>query len=52
MLAGEVYMEHHNQVVGIIHICGEYGLEVPGSRWETPPTVVAGQDPVGLPDLD
>ena len=35
MLAGKAYMEHHNQVAGIIHrnILAEYGLEVPGSRW-------------------
>ena len=27
---------------GIIHrnICAEYGLEVPGSRWETHPKVI------------
>ncbi|TWW59398.1 hypothetical protein D4764_06G0009280 [Takifugu flavidus] len=38
MLAGKAYMERHNQVAGIVYrnICTEYGLEVPGSRWETP----------------
>ncbi|TWW75426.1 hypothetical protein D4764_13G0000880 [Takifugu flavidus] len=30
MLAGKAYMERHNQ----------YGLEFPGSRWETPPKVL------------
>ncbi|TWW69232.1 hypothetical protein D4764_18G0000380 [Takifugu flavidus] len=42
MLAGKAYMERHNQVAGIVYrnICTEYGLEVPGSRWETPPKVV------------
>lgn len=42
MLAGKAYMERHNQVAGIVYrnICAEYGLETPGSRWETPPKVV------------
>ncbi|TWW76591.1 hypothetical protein D4764_13G0012530 [Takifugu flavidus] len=42
MLAGKAYMERHNQVAGIVYrnICTEYGLEVPGSRWETPPKVL------------
>ncbi|XP_076610522.1 uncharacterized protein LOC143335176 [Chaetodon auriga] len=42
MLAGKAYMECHNQVASIIHrnICTEYGLEVPGSRWKTPPKVI------------
>ena len=42
MLAGKAYMERHNQVASIIHrhICTEYGLEVPGSRWKTPPKVI------------
>ena len=33
------------QVAGIIHwnICAEFGLEVPGSRWETPPKVIANE---------
>ena len=33
MLEGKAYMEHQNQVAGIIHrnICAESGLEVPGS---------------------
>ncbi|TWW76583.1 hypothetical protein D4764_13G0012450 [Takifugu flavidus] len=35
---GKAYMEWDNQVSGIVYrsICTEYGLEVPGSRWETP----------------
>ncbi|TWW61003.1 hypothetical protein D4764_05G0010930 [Takifugu flavidus] len=42
ILAGKTYMERHNQVAGIVYrnICTEYGLEVPGSRWETPPKVL------------
>ncbi|TWW67366.1 hypothetical protein D4764_02G0004070 [Takifugu flavidus] len=42
MLAGKAYMERHNQVAGIVYrkFCTKYGLEVPGSRWETPPKVV------------
>ena len=42
MLAGKAYMERHNQVASIVHrnICTEYGLEVPGSRWKTPPKVI------------
>ncbi|TWW69428.1 ATP-dependent Clp protease proteolytic subunit, mitochondrial [Takifugu flavidus] len=42
MLAGKAYMERHNQVAGIVYrnICTEYGLEVPGSRWETPTKVL------------
>ncbi|TWW71259.1 hypothetical protein D4764_17G0007420 [Takifugu flavidus] len=42
MLAGKAYMERHNQVAGIVYrnICTEYGLEVPGSRWETPPKML------------
>ena len=36
MLVGKGCMEHHIQVAGIIHrnICADYGLEVPGSRWD------------------
>nr|XP_020470896.1 rho-related GTP-binding protein RhoA-B-like [Monopterus albus] len=35
-------MERHNQVAGIVYrnICAEYRLEVPKSRWDTPPKVV------------
>ncbi|TWW73493.1 hypothetical protein D4764_15G0008870 [Takifugu flavidus] len=42
MFAGKAYMERHNQVAGIVYrnICTEYGLEVPGSRWETTPKVL------------
>ncbi|KAF7659584.1 hypothetical protein LDENG_00296340 [Lucifuga dentata] len=42
MLAGTAYTEKHNQVAGIVYrnICAEYGLEVPKSKWETPPKVV------------
>ncbi|KAF7665893.1 hypothetical protein LDENG_00129980 [Lucifuga dentata] len=42
MLAGTAYTERHNQAAGIVYriICAEYGLEVPKSKWETPPTVV------------
>ena len=42
MLAMKAYMEHHNQVAGIVYrnICAEYGSETPGSKWETPPKVV------------
>lgn len=42
MLAGKAYLERHNQVAGIVYrnICTEYGLEVPRSRWETPPKVM------------
>ncbi|TWW59309.1 hypothetical protein D4764_06G0008390 [Takifugu flavidus] len=45
MLAGKAYMEWHNQVAGIVYrnICTEYGLEVPGTRWETPPKVVENE---------
>ncbi|TWW67382.1 hypothetical protein D4764_02G0004230 [Takifugu flavidus] len=45
MLAGKAYMERHNQVAGIVYrnICTEYGLEVPGTRWETPPKVVENE---------
>ncbi|KAF7649568.1 hypothetical protein LDENG_00139440 [Lucifuga dentata] len=41
MLAGTAYTERHNQVAGIVYrnICAEYGLEVPKSKWETPPKV-------------
>ena len=41
MLAGKADMKHHNQVAGIIHriICAEYGVEVPRTRWKTPPKV-------------
>uniref|UniRef100_A0A3B5PPD0 Reverse transcriptase domain-containing protein n=1 Tax=Xiphophorus maculatus TaxID=8083 RepID=A0A3B5PPD0_XIPMA len=41
ILAGKAYMERHNQVAGIVYrnICAEYGLETPGSKWETPPKV-------------
>lgn len=36
------YMELYNHMTGSVHsnICDEYGLEVPGSKWETPPKVV------------
>ncbi|KAF7656011.1 hypothetical protein LDENG_00047480 [Lucifuga dentata] len=42
MLAGTVYTDRHNQVAGMVYrnICAEYGLEVPKSKWETPPKVV------------
>ncbi|TWW67367.1 hypothetical protein D4764_02G0004080 [Takifugu flavidus] len=42
MLAGKADIEWHNQVAVIVYrnICTECGLEVPGSRWETPPKVV------------
>ncbi|KAF7652694.1 hypothetical protein LDENG_00093610, partial [Lucifuga dentata] len=42
MLAGTAYTERHNQVTGTVYrnICAEYGLEVPKSKWETPPKVV------------
>ncbi|KAI3361747.1 hypothetical protein L3Q82_001956 [Scortum barcoo] len=42
MLAGKAYMEHHYQVAGIVYrnICTEFGLEVPRSKWATPPKVV------------
>ncbi|KAI3355858.1 hypothetical protein L3Q82_004410 [Scortum barcoo] len=42
MLAGKAYMERHNQVAGIVYrnICTEFGLEVPRSKWATPPKVV------------
>uniref|UniRef100_A0A669EZW7 Reverse transcriptase domain-containing protein n=1 Tax=Oreochromis niloticus TaxID=8128 RepID=A0A669EZW7_ORENI len=42
MLAGKAYMERHNQVAGIVYrnICAEYNLEVPRSKWETPPRVM------------
>ena len=38
----KAYMQRYNQVAGIIHrnICANYGLEVPGSRWETPSKVI------------
>lgn len=36
------YTELYNQMAGSVHsnICDEHGLEVPGSKWETPPKVV------------
>ncbi|KAF7670308.1 hypothetical protein LDENG_00271880, partial [Lucifuga dentata] len=42
MLAGTAYTERHNKVAGIVYrsICAEYRLEVPKSKWETPPKVV------------
>ncbi len=42
MQAGSAYMERHNQVAVIVYrnICHEYGLEVPRSKWKTPPKVV------------
>ena len=42
LLAGKAYMEHRNQVAGIIHrnICVKYELNVQGSRWKTPPKVI------------
>ncbi|KAF7655094.1 hypothetical protein LDENG_00060930, partial [Lucifuga dentata] len=42
MLAGTAYTEKHNQVAGIVYrnVCAEYRLEVPKSKWETPPKVV------------
>ncbi|TWW64336.1 hypothetical protein D4764_03G0013440 [Takifugu flavidus] len=42
MLAGKAHMERHNQVAGKVYrnICTEYGLEVQGARWETPPKVL------------
>ena len=45
MLTGKSDMECHNHVAGIIHrnICAKYGLEVPGSRWETPPKVIENE---------
>ena len=45
MQAGTVYSERHNQVASIIyrHICAEYGLEVPGSKWATPPQVIENE---------
>ncbi|TWW69263.1 hypothetical protein D4764_18G0000690 [Takifugu flavidus] len=53
MLAGKAYMERHNQVAGIVYrnICTEYGLEVPGTRWETPPKVVENKQAKILWDL-
>lgn len=41
MLAGRAFMEHHNQVAGIVYrnICAEYVLEVARSKWYTPPRV-------------
>ena len=38
MQAGKAYLERHNQA-GIVYrnICSEYGLELPGSKWTTPP---------------
>ncbi|TWW69265.1 COP9 signalosome complex subunit 1 [Takifugu flavidus] len=53
MLAGKAYMERHNQVAGIVYrnICTEYGLEVPGSRWETPPKVLENEQAKILWDL-
>ncbi|KAF7651925.1 hypothetical protein LDENG_00103690, partial [Lucifuga dentata] len=34
--------ERHNQVAGIVYrnVCAEYGLEVPKSKWETPPKLI------------
>ncbi|KAF7649100.1 hypothetical protein LDENG_00146690 [Lucifuga dentata] len=49
MLAGTAYTERHNQVAGIVYrnICAKYRLEVPKSKWETPPKVVEnGRDKV------
>ena len=45
MLTGEAYMEHQNHVAGIINrnMCAEYGLKVPGSRWETTPKVIGNK---------
>ena len=45
MLGGKADMERHNQVAGRVHrkIYAEYELEVLGSRWETPPKVVANK---------
>ena len=46
-------MELLNQVAGIIHrnICTKYGLEVPGSRWETPPKVIENEPVKNLWDF-
>ena len=46
MQAGKADMEHHNQLTGIMHknICIKYGLEVPGSRWGTPPKVIENKE--------
>ncbi|KAF7648062.1 hypothetical protein LDENG_00162600 [Lucifuga dentata] len=39
MLAGTAYTERHSGIV-YRNICAVYGLEVPKSKWETPPKVV------------
>lgn len=42
MLASKAYVEHYNQVTGIVYrkISDKYGLEVPTSKWKMPPRVV------------
>ena len=53
MLTGKAYLEGHNQVAGIIHrnISAEYGLEVPGSRWETPSKMIENERVKILSDI-
>lgn len=36
MLAGKAYMEHHNQMAGILYsnFFTVFGLEVPRSKWD------------------
>ena len=42
MQVGMVYLELHNQVVSIVYkiICAKYELELPGSKWTTPPRLI------------
>ena len=53
MLAGKAYLERHNQGGGIVYrsICTEYGLEVPGSKWTTPPKVIENNQAKILCDI-
>ena len=42
MQAGTSYIEHHNQVAGVVYrnICADYGLEVPKTKWDTPSKIM------------
>ena len=53
MQAGIAYIERHNQVAGIVYrnICAVYGLEVPKSKWETPPKAVENDKAKVLSDF-
>ena len=53
MPATKAYMERRNKEVDIMqkNICVYYGLKVPGSRWETPPTVIESEQVKILWDL-